>query len=148
MTPERKIFFMESSCHASYPSRMYSRPQPNLLRPVAILIGCVLAVWPWVSASAQVVGSSAPSGSPSIVNRLAVGCSDRPHDRWDASKVEAAAPAANRGAAASASAAPAGSWEFALQYVGEKLGLRQQRLKLNPMLSLGRNLLFSIHSLC
>ena len=52
-------------------------------------------------------------------------------DRWDASRVEAAAPTANGGAATAASAAPVGSREFAQQYVAEKLGLWQQRLKLS-----------------
>ncbi len=108
---------------------MYSSLRRNLVVQTAILIGLVLPVCAFASATAQVAISNAPVTAATSTNSQPDAQTVR--DRWDASRVEAAAPAANGGAATPASAAPAGSREFAQQYVAEKLGLWQQRLKLN-----------------
>ena len=108
---------------------MYWCSRANRGRPASILIGCVLAVWPFVSASAQVVGAeehaATASSSDSQPNTQTI------RDQWDASKVSGSATDANPGAVTTPSAAPAGSQEFAQQYVVQKLELWQERLKLS-----------------
>jgi hypothetical protein len=83
----------------------------TLPRPAGILIGCVLAVWPFVSASAQVVAAEAHAAT-------AWSSDSQPND-------------ANLGAVATPTAAPVGSREFVQQYVAEKRTVWQQRLKLS-----------------
>lgn len=101
----------------------------NLVRPATILVGCVLAVCPVVFPSAQVAGSKAPTAAASSNDSQQDAQAVR--DRWDASKVDAAAADANPSAVTAQSAAPAGSREFAQEYVTEKLAVWQQRLKLS-----------------
>jgi hypothetical protein len=105
---------------------MYPCAQANRGRPAAILIGCVLAVWPFVSASAQSVGSEAHAVTvDSQPNAQSI------RDGWDASKVNSSAADANRGAVAVPSATPVGSRDFVQQFVTEKLAVWQQRLQLS-----------------
>jgi len=108
---------------------MHSCSQPSPVRPAAILIGCVLAASPLVSTSAQVVGAKVPVAAASSTDSQPDAQTVR--DRWDASKVDTAATDANRSAVTAPSAAPAGSQEFAQQYVAQKLKLWQERLKLS-----------------
>ncbi len=108
---------------------MNSHSLANLTRSADILVGCVLAVCPFATTSAQAVVPN----TPVVAARSSDTQPDAPtvRDRWDASKAEAVTPTANRGAATTARAAPAGSREFAQQYVTEKIALWQQRLKLS-----------------
>ena len=108
---------------------MYWCSQASPARPAAVLIGCVLAALPFVSASAQVVGAKVPAAVASSTDSQPDAQIVR--DRWDASKVDTAATDANRSAVTAPSAAPAGSQEFAQQYVVQKLELWQERLKLS-----------------
>ena len=108
---------------------MYSSPRPNPAVRTAIFIGLVLPVCPFVSATAQVVISNGSVTAATSTNSQPDAQTVR--DRWDASRVAAAAPAANGGAATAASAAPVGSREFAQQYVAQKLELWLLRLKLS-----------------
>ncbi len=112
---------------------MYPCAPVNRGRPIGLLLGCFLAVCPFVSASAQVVASKVPvAAAPS---RDSQPDAQIVRDRWDASKVDTAATDANRNAvtapSAAPSAAPAGSRESAQQYVAQKLELWQERLKLS-----------------
>src|SRR5579864_5486233 len=107
---------------------MYWCSRANRGRPAGILLGCVLTALPLVS-TAQVVGAKVPVAAASSTD-------SRPdsqivQDRWDASKVHAASSDANRSAVTVPSAVPAGSQEFAQQYVAQKLELWQERLKLS-----------------
>lgn len=109
---------------------MYSCSRATLTRRAAILVASVLAVWPLVSAHAQVVGSKAPAAAASSSGSQPDAQIAR--DRWDPSKVDIAATDANCSAVAAPQSAPqVDSREFAQQYVAEKLGLWQQRLKLS-----------------
>jgi hypothetical protein len=108
---------------------MYWCSRANRGRPSGILIGCVLAASPLVSTSAQVVGAKVPVAAASPTDSQPDAQIVR--DRWDASKVNAAATDANRSAVTAPSAAPVGSQEFAQQYVAQKLELWQARLKLS-----------------
>ncbi len=91
--------------------------------------GCVLAVWPFVSASAQEVRSEVHPATASSNDSQPYAPIVR--DRWDARKVDTAATDADRSAVTSPSATSAGSREFAEQCVAHKLELWQQRLKLS-----------------
>jgi hypothetical protein len=103
---------------------MYWCSRANRGRPAGIFLAGFLTALPLVS-TAQVVGAKvqvvAASSTDSQPNAQIV------RDRWDASKVDTAATDGNR----SAVTAPAGSQEFAQQYVAQKLKLWQQRLKLS-----------------
>ncbi len=105
------------------------RSVSTLRRPPSILIGCVLAVWPVVSASAQAVESgtraATASSSESQPNTQAI------RDGWDASKVNIPATDSNRGTVTATSSAAVGSREFVQQFVAAKLTAWQQRLKLS-----------------
>lgn len=98
-----------------------------LLRPVGVLIGCVLAVSPLVSASAQLaslqVGEAVASSSGPQPKSQATG------DRADANRVDSALPEASRGATPAPSTAPVGSRAYVQQYLAEKLFFWQQRLE-------------------
>ena len=105
---------------------MYRCSRANRGRPAGILLGCFLAACPFVSASAQSVGSEAHAVAvDSQLNAQPV------RDGWDASKVKSAAADTDRSAVAVASAAPVESQEYVQQYVGAKLAVWQQRLKLS-----------------
>ncbi len=108
---------------------MYSCSRANRGRPASILIGCVLAALSLVSVSAQVVGSNVPIAAAS--SRDSQPDAQIVRDRWDASKADTSATDANRSAVTAPSAGPAGSREFAQQYVAQKLELWQERLKLS-----------------
>ncbi len=108
---------------------MYWCSRANRGRPAGILLGCFLAVYPFVSASPQVVGSKVPAAAASLSDSQPDAQIVR--DRWDASKVDTAATDANRSAVTAPSMAPARPPEFAQQYVAQKLELWQERLKLN-----------------
>lgn len=107
---------------------MYSRSLANLGRPAGILIGCVLAMWPFVSASAQVVGAevyAAPaSSSDSQPNTQTI------RDRSDEREVVGSITDASPRTATVPNPAIVESREFAQKYVAEKLTLWQQNLKL------------------
>ncbi len=99
------------------------------LHPAGTLIGCVLALWPFVTASAQLTGSEAHTttgpSSDSQPNTQTM------RDRWDASKFKRSATDANCDKVTIPSTAPAESREYVQQYVTEKLTVWQQRLKLS-----------------
>jgi hypothetical protein len=107
---------------------MYRCSRANRGRPAGIFLGCFLTALPLVS-TAQVVGANvqvaAASSTGSQPNAQIV------RDRWDASKVDTAATDGNPSAVRAPSVAPAGSQEFAQQYVAHKLKLWQERLKLS-----------------
>lgn len=108
---------------------MYSLSLANLGRPAGILIGCVLAVWPFVSASAQVVGAEVHTATASLSDSQTNTQTIR--NRSDESYVSASVTDANPGTATASSPAVVESREFAQKYVAEKLTLWQQNLKLS-----------------
>jgi hypothetical protein len=108
---------------------MYPHEAGNLRRPAGVLIGCILAVWPSVSASGQSVGLQVSSSA-------AASSDSQPHaqtnlDRWDESKVSSSATDAGRATGTAPATAPVEAREFAQHYIAEKVILWQQRLKLN-----------------
>jgi hypothetical protein len=105
---------------------MYPCAVARRRRSASILIGCVLAVWPFVSASAQSAGSEAHAGAVDSQPNA-----ETTRDGWDAGKVKSAAANPDRDALAVPSAASIGSREYVQQYVVAKLAVWQQRLKLS-----------------
>ena len=108
---------------------MYLRSLANLGRPAAFLIGCVLAVLPVASASAQSIGSevrtaTAQSGDSEPNTQTIL-------DRSDESKVVGSVTDASRGTVTAPTPTIVESPEFAQRYVAEKLTLWQQSLKLS-----------------
>lgn len=100
-----------------------------LRRPAGTLLGCVLAVCSFVSASAQSAGSETQAAiAPSSISQAG---SVPVRDRWDAIKVNGSATDASRATVTASKATPAGSRDFVQKYVTEKLTVWQQRLKLN-----------------
>jgi hypothetical protein len=116
---------------------MHSRAVATLGLPAGIVIGCVLAVWPLVSASAQTAGSDIrTNATPSSDSQPNARTS---RDRWDESKASGTATDASRGTEIvsnageqiSRSTAAVEAREFVQQYIAEKLTAWQQRLKLS-----------------
>ncbi len=108
---------------------MYSRPFTIPGRPVGILMGCVLAISPLVSATAQSIRSEVsqatakPSDLPTNTQTI--------RDRSEEGKVIGSLTDADPGTATAPGPAIVESRECAQKYVGEKLALWQQNLKLN-----------------
>src|SRR5258708_3883083 len=110
---------------------MPSRSLATLGPRACILIGCVLAMWPFVSASAQSVASNTRTAlAPPTDSQLNI---QTIRDRGDESKVSDSATDANGGTVTVLSKPPVESREFVQQYVAEKLTVSQQRLKLRNL---------------
>jgi hypothetical protein len=111
---------------------MCARATSTLGRSARILIGCLLAVWPVSSASAQTGGPDTRTNATPSSNAQPNAQTSR--DRWDGTAVDASRGteiASIAGGQISRNAVPVESREFVQQFVAEKLTAWQQRLKLN-----------------